>query len=136
MIRQTRQRLAIEAVFRAESRPLSPSEVHLGAQRLVPGIGLRTVYRQLKDMAKEGAIVGVDYPGQPLRYEWTTSGHRAHFICHSCGKVYALEIEVPDVEVESPEGFLMTGQETVFYGTCPACSGRAAGDDSRSAEAD
>lgn len=136
MIRQTRQRLAIEAVFRAESRPLSPPEVHLGAQRLVPGLGLRTVYRQLKDMAKEGAIVGVDYPGQPLRYERTTSGHRAHFICHSCGKVYAFETEVPDVEVESPEGFVLTGQETVFYGTCAACSETAAGDAPRPAEVD
>lgn len=122
MIRQTRQRLAIEAVIRAENRPLTPPEIYRGARRLVPGIGLRTVYRQLKDMAGEGLVAGVDYPGQPLRYERTGAGHHAHFICHGCAKVYAWEMEVPDVEVEAPAGYLMTGQETVFYGYCPACA--------------
>ncbi|MEY2999949.1 MAG: hypothetical protein RL648_163 [Verrucomicrobiota bacterium] len=121
MIRQTRQRLAIEAFLRAEDRPLSPHEIHRGAQRLVPSMGLRTVYRQLKDMSAEGLVVGVDYPGQPLRYERTGAGHRAHFICHGCAKVYAWEAEVPDVEVRAPVGYMMTGQETVFYGYCPTC---------------
>lgn len=130
MIRQTRQRLAIEAVFRAEKRPLTPPEVHVGARRLVPGIGLRTVYRQLKDMAAEGLVAGVDYPGQPLRYERTGAGHQAHFICHACGKVYAWEMEVPDVEVEAPAGYRMTGQETVFYGYCPVCAPAAGEPDS------
>lgn len=122
MIRQTRQRLAIEAVFRDENRPLTPPEIHRGARRLVPGIGLRTVYRQLKDMAAEGLVAGVDYPGQPLRYERTGNGHRAHFICHRCARVMAWETEVPDVEVVAPPGYVLSGQETVFYGYCPDCA--------------
>lgn len=121
MIRRTRQRLAIEEVFHKESRPLTPPEVFEGAQRLHPQIGLRTIYRQLKDMAEEGLVVGVDYPGQPLRYEWVSDRHHAHFICRQCDRVFDLQIEVPDVEVEVPEGFKLTGQETVFYGLCPDC---------------
>lgn len=121
MIRRTRQRLSIEEVFRKESRPLTPPEVFEGARRIFPGIGLRTVYRQLKDMAEEGLVVGVDYPGQPLRYEWVSDAHHAHFICRACDRVFDLQVEVPDVEIEPPAGFIVSGQETVFYGTCPDC---------------
>ncbi|MEX0326101.1 MAG: Fur family transcriptional regulator [Puniceicoccaceae bacterium] len=121
MIRRTRQRLAIEEVFQKENRPLTPPEIHKGAKRILPQIGLRTVYRQLKDMSEEGFIVGVDYPGQPLRYEWVSKGHHAHFICRRCDRVYDLQVEVPDVEIEAPGGFQLTGQETIFYGICPEC---------------
>lgn len=121
MIRQTRQRQAIEAVFRSEGRPLAPAEVYEAARRLVPQIGMRTVYRQLKDMAGEGLLVGVDYPGQPLRYEWVSHDHHAHFICRGCDRVFDLPMEVPEVMVTPPGGFRITGQETVFYGLCPDC---------------
>jgi len=121
MIRMTRQRLAIEEVFRKEGRPLTPPEIHAGARRILPQIGLRTVYRQLKDMQVEGLVVGVDYPGQPLRFEWVSTGHHAHFICRKCDRVYDLQVDVPDVQIRTPDGFQVTGQETIFYGLCPDC---------------
>ena len=121
MIRRTRQRLAIEEVFQKEARPLSPPEVFEISKRTLPQIGLRTIYRQLKDMAEEGLIVGVDYPGQPLRYEWVSHGHHAHFICRKCDRVFDMQIDVPDVDIKAPKGFEVTGQETVFYGNCPDC---------------
>jgi Fur family ferric uptake transcriptional regulator len=123
VIRTTRQRLTIEEVFRKEARPLTPPEVFEGAKRILPQIGLRTVYRQLKDMATEGVVVGVDYPGQPLRYEWVSNTHHAHFICRKCDRVFDLQVKVPDVKIKAPDGFQITGQETVFYGTCPKCGG-------------
>jgi len=122
VIRRTRQRLAIEEVFHKEGRPLTPPEVFAGAKRVFPAIGMRTVYRQLKDMAGEGLVVGVDYPGQPLRYEWVSEAHHAHFICRHCDRVFDLQIEVPDVHVDPPPGFQLSGQETVFYGVCPECA--------------
>jgi len=121
VIRQTRQRLAIEEVFHKEGRPLTPGEVLTEAQRILPRIGLRTIYRQLGDMAGEGLIVGVDYPGQPLRYEWVSDMDHAHFICRQCDRVYDMQVEVPDVAITPPPGFDVKGQETVFYGVCPAC---------------
>ncbi len=131
MIRRTRQRLAIEEIFQKEDRPLTPPEVFEGAKRIVPQIGLRTIYRQLKDMTEEGLIVGVDYPGQPLRYEWVRHGHHSHFICRKCDRVYDMQTDVQDVQVEPPPGFVVTGQETVFYGVCPECSGQTASEISR-----
>lgn len=121
MIRQTRQREAIETVLQQEDRPLTPPEIHKLAVQHLPHIGLRTVYRHIKDLASEGKVVGIDYPGQPLRYERAKGTHHSHFICRGCNQVFDLEVEVPDVEVPTPKGFKVTGQETIFYGFCSDC---------------
>ena len=121
MIRRTKQREVIETVFEREHRPLTPPEVFELAQIHLPSLGLRTVYRQIRALSEEGRIVGIDYPGQPLRYEWVRSGHHPHFICRGCERVFDLEMEVPDVDVTPPPGFIINGQETVVYGYCPNC---------------
>jgi Fur family ferric uptake transcriptional regulator len=121
MIRQTRQREAIEMVLKKESRPLTLPEIHQFAQQFVEGIGLRTIYRHIKDLSDQGRIVGMDYPGQPLRYELVGGHHHSHFICRKCSKVYDLQVQVPDIEIDAPDGFDISGQETIFYGICKAC---------------
>lgn len=121
MIRQTRQRLAIEGVFRSEGRPLTVAELHEAAQARAPGTGLRTVYRHIRALTADGKIVGIDYPGQPLRYEWVRDRHHAHFICRVCNRLFDLDVVVPEVEIVAPAGWQVTGQETVFYGCCPQC---------------
>lgn len=121
MIRQTRQRAAIEQVLKEAGRPLSPNEIHELATKYLPGLGLRTVYRQIKDMADAYQILGVDYPGQPVRYELAHGGHVAHFICRTCERVFYFPTDVPEIHITPPAGFTLTGQETIFYGTCPHC---------------
>lgn len=125
MIRNTRQRSAIRQVLDAVGRPLTPQEIHEHAREHYPRLGLRTVYRQVKDLVAAGELVGIDYPGQPLRYEPVTGSHRAHFICRKCKKLFSFPHEVPDVpEPRLPE-FAVTGQETVFFGNgrglCSEC---------------
>ncbi|MCA1937045.1 MAG: transcriptional repressor, partial [Dechloromonas sp.] len=46
--RSTRQRHAILAAFSEIRRPLLPAEILDIAQRMAPGIGIATVYRNLK----------------------------------------------------------------------------------------
>lgn len=121
MIRNTRQREAILKALREARRPLSPAELHQLALRHHSGLGLRTVYRQIKDLTTEGLLVGIDYPGQPLRYEPVSGQHHAHFICRRCQQVFDLPGVSPEVTVEAPEGFVIDGQETVFYGICREC---------------
>lgn len=126
MIRQTRQRRAILAALEETRRPLSPQELHEVAKRIFPAIGVRTVYRHIREMVESGELVGVDYPGQPLRYEQVTGEHRAHFICRTCERVFAFPQVVPDVSVKAPPEFRISGQETVFYGhgrgLCERCA--------------
>lgn len=116
MIRKTRQRSAILSAFESARRPLTPQELHALAVVEQPSIGLRTVYRQLKDLTESGEVVGLDYPGQPVRYERVTGRHTAHFICRRCNQLYSFPHEVEDVPVPREHHFAVEGQETVFYG--------------------
>lgn len=103
-------------------RPLTPSEIFEAASQLCGGLGVRTVYRHIRELCENGEAVGVDYPGQPRRYEAAGGHHHAHFICNTCQKVFDLPGKVPDVPVQAPPGFSVTGQETIFYGKCPGCA--------------
>lgn len=116
MIRQTRQRDAIRQALTEVGRPLTPQEIHTTAQRHYPKLGLRTVYRRVKELVDSGVLVGIDYPGQPLRYAPVTHQHQAHFICRKCDKLFAFPHEVSDVPEPAEPRFQITGQETIFYG--------------------
>lgn len=124
MIRRTRQRRAVLDVLEANDRPLTPGELHELARGHDPRIGLRTVYRHVRQLVAEGRLIGVDYPGQPRRYELVSpGGGQAHFICRICSRVFPLEIEVPVINPPNPPGFVIEGEEVIFYGRCnnPAC---------------
>lgn len=116
--RRTRQRTAILQAFRQASRPLTVEEVwHLG-KALTPRLGLRTVYRNINEMLVEGALTGVDYPGQPVRYELVAGEHRPHLICRDCNKIFVIPEASPDFEYPSPEGFEVTGSEIILFARC------------------
>jgi Fur family ferric uptake transcriptional regulator len=119
MIRNTRQRQAIMAAFDAAGRPLTAGEVYELARSRAPRLGLRTVFRNIRELVDEGRLVGVDYPGQPVRYERVVDkAHKPHFICRLCHKVFDLPVDAPEVAVQAPPGLVIEGQETIFYGRC------------------
>jgi Fur family ferric uptake transcriptional regulator len=122
MIRITRQREAMLKVLARAGRPLSVQELFELAREDLPTLGLRTVFRNIREMVREGQLIGIDYPGQPMRYEKNSGGgHYPHFICRKCDKVYVWNIDVPEVTVNPPAQFAIEGQEIIFFGTCPDC---------------
>jgi len=121
VIRKTQQRKVIEEVFNESGRPLTPQELFDSAKEKLPVIGLRTVYRHIQDLIDSALIVGIDYPGQPVRYEWVKDDFHCHFICRSCQQVLDLPVPAQELAVNPPKGFTISGQETIFYGTCPNC---------------
>ncbi len=126
MIRRTKQRAAILQAIVEAARPLAPAEIHQLARRHCPQLGLRTVYRNLGELTAAGRLAGVDYPGQPVRYEpITDKAFRPHFVCQYCRKTYNLEDPVRKIPYNAPPGFLIEGEEVVFYGRCPACQSRS-----------
>ena len=122
-VRRTKQREAILGTLQEAGRPLSLEEIRDGARGRCEGIGERTVFRAIREMMDEYLLVRVFLPGQPTRYELPTGEHRPHFICHSCGLVYVLPGETPEVMsgFQAPEGFRIKGEDVVFFGSCPQC---------------
>lgn len=122
MLRTTKQRVAIRAVFEQAGRPLGPSEVLESVTRELEGVGLATVYRAIKSMMDEGALVSVDLPGEPARYEMAGKRHHHHFHCRSCGGVYDLPGCPANIRQLIPRGFRLTGHEVLLYGECASCA--------------
>lgn len=122
--KKTRQRAAIIQVFRAEERPLTAAEIHRLARGTIPRLGLATVYRLIRRMLDEQELVGVDFPGQPTRYELPTRAMHSHFICTRCNKVFDLPDSATSSQfsIELPPGFQARGHEMIVFGLCPNCA--------------
>ncbi|MBL8960243.1 MAG: transcriptional repressor [Gemmatimonadetes bacterium] len=122
MERNTRQKSAVREALVVAGRPLTPFEILEGAQALVPGIGIATVYRVLKSMTADGSVVPVELPGSATRYETAHRGHHHHFHCRGCERVYEVAGCPPDLARFAPPGFVLDGHEVVLYGRCSTCA--------------
>jgi len=120
--RQTRQGEVILSAIRSAGRPLTPLEIYQLAIQEIPRLGIATTYRHLKTLSENHQVVGVDYPGQPPRYEWADGQDKVHFACRNCDKLFALEDTTEDTPpANAPEGFKVQGFEVMLYGICPEC---------------
>jgi len=125
MERDTRQRRAIRRVLETTGRPLSPLEVLSAAHRHVPGLGMATVYRNLKALVQEGEIVAVDLPGEAARYEAAGKGHHHHFRCRRCDRLFEVMGCRPAAVGRPPRGFVAESHDLVWYGRCASCASAA-----------
>ena len=122
MIRKTEQGQVVSDVIKKAGRPLTPLEVHQLAAQKIPRLGIATTYRHLRKLTEDQQVVGVDYPGQPPRYEWADGKDKVHFSCRSCDKLFALEDTSADIApTQAPKGFKVQGFEVMLYGICPQC---------------
>ncbi len=121
MERSTRQRTAIRTLIDGAHRPLSPQEVLEGACEIVPGIGMATVYRNLKLLVDEGSIHVVTLPGESPRYESAKHDHHHHFQCTQCLRVFDVHQCPGDFKKLAPEGFTVERHEITLYGRCADC---------------
>jgi Fur family ferric uptake transcriptional regulator len=121
MQRDTAQRRAIRKALDEAGRPLGALEVLERAQRDVPGLGLATVYRNIKALTEESAVAVVELPGQPPRFESAGKGHHHHFLCDACGKLYELGGCLGGLKELLPGGFRLSSHELLLHGRCRAC---------------
>jgi len=122
MKRNTKQRDAIRRVFDHESDPLSPQEVLARSQSHCPGLGIATVYRNVKALLEEGWLVAVRVPGEPDQYERAGKRHHHHFQCRSCGYLFDIDGCVAGLDQMVPTGFELDGHELTLYGRCDQCA--------------
>jgi Fur family ferric uptake transcriptional regulator len=122
--RATRQRGAIREALARAGRPLLPEELLDAARGAVPGLGIATVYRNLKLLADDGEVRAVDLPGENTRYEAAGSGHHHHFQCRVCDRVFDVHACPGDLAALAPSGFTVEDHDLTLYGTCSDCGGR------------
>jgi len=122
MERKTSQRRAILKAFEQANRPLDPQEALKLAAPLAKGLGIATVYRNLKALAARGVLLAVNLPGEATaRYELCGKAHHHHFHCRVCHHVFEVEGCPGNIEPLVPKGFKLEDHEVVLYGLCAAC---------------
>jgi Fur family ferric uptake transcriptional regulator len=119
--RNTRQREAIREAFEHAGRPLSPQQVLEAAQSRVEGLGIATVYRNIKALLDAGWLSTVDLPGTPPVYERSGKSHHHHFHCERCSRVFELAGCIPRINRLAGRRFSVTRHELVLYGVCADC---------------
>ena len=60
----------------------------------LPGIGVATVYRNLRALVDEGRVVTLETSLGSIHYDADVSDH-AHFVCRHCGRISDLFIGSP-----------------------------------------
>ena len=127
MERKTSQRAAILKAFEQAGRPLGPQEALELARPGARGLGIATVYRNLKGLAARGVLKPVSLPGESTaRYELRRKDHHHHFHCRRCRQVYEVEGCPGNIEPLVPKGFLLEDHHVVLYGLCANCRKRRA----------
>jgi Fur family ferric uptake transcriptional regulator len=121
MERNTRQRSAIRDVIAQAARPLLPQEVLAAAKREVPGLGIATVYRNLKALVQEGELKPVNLPGENPRFEVVGHHHHHHFQCRQCQRVFDVHACPGDLSRLAPQGFTVEDHDLTLYGLCSEC---------------
>lgn len=132
--RGTKQREAIRAVFRQESRPLGVAEILERGRQAVPTLNPATVYRTLKMLSDEGWLTQIPHSETGMLYERAGKEHHHHFFCRACKRVF----ELPGCALagsgrQAPAGFVIEDHELFINGLCRECSGY---DDTRHVERD
>ena len=122
MRRNTQQRDTIRRVIEETGRPLSAGEILSAAGRTAEGLGIATVYRNVKSMVAEGKLTVVNLPGEPARYEVAGKGHHHHFICEGCDRVFEVAVCAPGLKKMTPRGFRLERHEVILYGRCADCA--------------
>ena len=121
--RNTMQRqLVLNAVHTLRHHPTADDIYrHVAAQH--PAISKGTVYRNLGQLAQDGAIQRVTHLNAADRFDFELVPHY-HFRCTVCDGVFDVALPYNDAllrEVPNPDGFEFTGCEVVFTGRCPGC---------------
>jgi Fur family transcriptional regulator, ferric uptake regulator len=88
----TPKRLAIMSIIDQSNTYLSPEDVWKQLKVRFEQIGLPTVYRNLDDLAKAGAISPIIHPNRQLYYYYCSNEvHHHHFICTGCRRVFDIQ---------------------------------------------
>lgn len=118
---QTRQREVILSVLQDAGRPLTREEILRYGRQQIDRLGSATVDRAIRELSENYLIIGVEFPGQPKRYELPAESEHPHFICRRCDRVFDLPVAMRLPDIIAPKGYLITGGEIIYSGTCPEC---------------
>ena len=87
------------------------------------GLGIATVYRNLKLLGESGWLCSVDPPSETTRYEVSGKLHHYHFLCRECDRAFEVVERCPgNQRFSAPSGFRVEAHEVLLYSVCATCT--------------
>lgn len=111
--RFTNQKMAALSYLKSVKSHPPVEVVYQEVKKALPRISMATVYRNLKDLSKQGLIQEI--PDKTIRYDGDVSPH-AHFICEKCQMI--LDI-CPIFEGKNSKCGHSHGAVRIFTAGCP-----------------
>jgi len=121
--RNTVQRQVILDSLKGFKTHPSVDVLYAAIHKVHPTISKATVYRNLHQLAKEGAITQLAVIDDVARYDGCAKPHY-HFSCKICNRIIDIEmdcIEGIDDAVANKHDLLIDKHEILFVGTCEGC---------------
>ena len=120
----TKQQLIIRRLLEQSETHPTAEELYLEAKKEMPNISMGTVYRNLGQMAEEGSIVRLHFPGHPDHYDKTIRPHD-HAICVKCGLITDVELNSIKSMIEDALHVGILSYELNIQCVCNACQTKA-----------
>ncbi len=122
--RNSKQKNIIIASVKKLGNHPTADEVFTEARKLLPGVSLSTVYRNLAILSENGELLSITNLSSETHYDHNTHRH-FHVYCTECGKVGDIKISEKNMKALFPDqynGFQISGFSVTFSGTCNNCS--------------
>ncbi|MDK2879725.1 MAG: Fur family transcriptional regulator, ferric uptake regulator [Thermoanaerobacteraceae bacterium] len=128
----TPQRKTVFSVIaNSEKKHLLAEEIYLMSKKVMPNIGLATIYRTLELFCTEGILQKINLPGEPARFEMLKEGNNdhCHYVCLGCGKIFEAPIQkdlsLSGAENDNIKDFTITTRSCWYFGYCKNCRDKA-----------
>lgn len=123
MKRKTLQRMALLEALRGVRTHPTADWIFDEVRKKIPHISKGTIYRNLKVLEEERAVIELNVDGIVGRYEIRRDDHY-HFICEKCGLIFDLHEPIEtelNVRFAKKTGFKITHHQLEFRGLCKDC---------------
>lgn len=115
-----RREIIYDIVASTKSHPTA-EWVYERARCVCDGIGIATVYRNLRGLAECGRLDTVETTDGITHYDADLSTH-AHFVCRECGRISDFEFLSDECERNLiANGYEIERKKLVLYGVCSDC---------------
>ncbi|MCR5484897.1 MAG: transcriptional repressor [Clostridiales bacterium] len=114
---------------------LTADEISLMLSERGCAVGKSTVYRRLEKLVENGSVRRfIIDEGKRACYQYVGESCKNHYHlrCDKCGKLLHVDCDYLDKVADhilEHHGFVMNGEKTVIYGTCPECREKEGNDE-------
>tara|TARA_Y100000590_G_scaffold187758_1_gene214016 strand:- start:216 stop:587 length:372 start_codon:yes stop_codon:yes gene_type:complete len=117
-VRYSYQRETIKIILKGTNSHPTANWIYSQTKKIIPKISLGTVYRNLKQLDKDGKINTI-YDGYIARYDWNIESHD-HLKCTQCGDLVDIHLAHEKFKsiVQTKYKFDVDDIEMTIIGTC------------------